>query len=201
MQNTLEQIRQLEQTSLFYTLSTIAQVLGSTIALSGVFVLFKLQEIHKRKILLADNFNRAINSITGLEPDILAKVMAKKSSIANMLLFDQTEGILEHMKNIFTIEGLEISKEQIPYFNANYFLEMFDYLCFLKDTILKFTKWSVLSGIITIYYSVTVIHYISSYRDDLYNYLVLFSIVGVGFSLISMVAVMYYSVKEIKIVG
>ena len=38
--------------ALYYTLSTTAQVLAGFIALSGVFVIFKLQELEKEMIYI-----------------------------------------------------------------------------------------------------------------------------------------------------
>jgi hypothetical protein len=51
-------------TSMYYTFSTIAQVLAAFIALSGVFLIFKFQEFKKMALAQAHNF---INQIERIE--------------------------------------------------------------------------------------------------------------------------------------
>jgi|GEM_PF-6519430 len=52
--------------SLYYTFSTIAQVLAGFIALSGVFVIFKIQELKKMQFLQVQYFYNYLNGVSGM---------------------------------------------------------------------------------------------------------------------------------------
>lgn len=51
------------ETSMYYTFSTRAQVLAAFISLSGVFVIFKLQEIRKMLLQHTHNFISQVDRI------------------------------------------------------------------------------------------------------------------------------------------
>lgn len=84
----------IDETTLYYTFSTISQTLGGTIALLGAFVLYKIQTIYTH---LDQEINEIIRLFEGKPSRIIEK-------IKHLILFKDYEKIVEALKKDLRIQ-------------------------------------------------------------------------------------------------
>lgn len=152
---------------MYYTFSTIAQVLAAFIALGGVFVLFKLQELNKVQLTQSQifyNFGVGIFISNGI-PEQLQKLMSILNTesvsdiISEMNCFLEEAKLTKH-KNISSLDkcynnllNLELIKKKLKQLTAKS-LYLGAFTIFFSLIILAFTTkircceyWILLSGI------------------------------------------------------
>lgn len=139
--------------SIYYTFSTIAQMLAGFIALSGVFVLFKLQELNKMQLIQAQYFYNYMSG-SGLTessfhgcPNIAVNLSTLRKAESTAGMIEEINFILsdEKVKNIYQYKSLQSWKTIIEK------VEKF------KNMIKTLTITSIILGIITIIYSLIIL--------------------------------------------
>ena len=138
--------------SLYYSLSTIAQVLAAFIALSSVFVIFKIQEINKTILSFSMKFHNVFCSL----PDVKlnSSAMELTNNLSDFRNLEATSEVFEEMKVLqnrseaFNNPQGELLKK--------IFLET-NKLYNTKKAIKTLTYISLLVGVITIGYSLIIL--------------------------------------------
>jgi hypothetical protein len=143
--------------SLYYTFSTIAQVLSGFIALSGVFVIFKTQELKKMQFLQVQYFYNYLNGVSGLFigsfhdcPTIAVKLKTLHKS-------ECIGGMKKEMEIILIDPNVQKSTE---YKSLLQMKMVFTAIDSVRLNILFWTKISVISGLMTIIFSLSVLPFV-----------------------------------------
>lgn len=142
------------ENSLYYTFSTIPQILSAFIALSGVFLIFKIQELKKTQFLQVQHFYNYLNGVKGMFigsfhdcPTIAVdlKVLHKSECLGGML--DQMDSILNDPNVKTAHEFQSLSKMR----NVFYKIDR------KRKQLINLAKISMISGIITIFISIAIL--------------------------------------------
>lgn len=175
--------------SIYYTFSTIAQVLSGFIALSGVFVLFKLQElkemqfIHVQFILKAMKEGYGSSSISSYPP------------IANNLhIFNETKttvGMIKEIDEIISKCELDSLKKMIEGWKP--FIEK---IVITKNKVRKLTIVSLILGVITIAYSLIILSFTHFFSKNCALTITYIGIVLALTTIVFMVSAILISLKE-----
>ncbi len=167
------------ETSMYYTFSTISQVLAAFIALSGVFLIFKIQEFKKMQIVHAKYFYDFIDIdsdndirdfvIRSLKRAIESEKLNEIFQIIDMILSDKNHPIIEpeKLKLCYLIKEIEDAKIRL----------------------LKLAKISMISGVATIIISLTtlsLVHWIKNY-SSISALLLIIALIGAFTSIIYMI--------------
>lgn len=141
-------------TSMYYTFSTIAQVLAAFIALSGVFVIFKIQELRKMQLQHVHNFINQVNRIPLLAKSSLYNCREVSINLVNLHRAECLDGMTNEMNKILDdpiVKGNIILKDiiRIP--------SIFNDLEVRRINIIRLAKISMLTGVPTILYSIIVL--------------------------------------------
>lgn len=142
---------------MYYTFSTIAQVLAAFISLSGVFVIFKLQEIRKMLLQHTHNFINQVDRIQTLGKSDLYNCKGISINLVNLHRGECIIGIIEEMKNHFAnraVQGDEIR------FDLGRIMNAFISLNRKRILIRLLALIAIISGVITILYSIIILHVI-----------------------------------------
>lgn len=179
--------------SLYYTFSTIAQVLAAFIALSGVFVIFKIKELKKMQFVQVKFFLNFMNAVSDL---IFSKFHDCPVIAVNLQTLYNSEciGGMEHeMNQILKDPKIQKSHE------LNSLKKMkcvIDKINMIRLRIIFLTKISMISGLLTIIFSLIVLKgvpYISNRISDVLYY---FGLFGFIVSISSMTWVIFVCLKE-----
>ena len=85
------------ENSLYYTFSTIAQVLAAFIALSGVFVIFKIQEFKRIMFLQVQYFYNYLNGVNGMFISSFHDCPSIATNLKTLHISESLGGMLEEM--------------------------------------------------------------------------------------------------------
>ncbi len=178
--------------SIYYTFSTIAQVLAGFIALGGVFVLFKLQEIKKIQLQQAKYFLDFIDKELIYNHTFKCPVIAVKLKM--LLNAESTDGMLGELY-LVTYNNELNNKNQLQnkliLLNENY-KKVNSY----KNRIKRFTIISIFIAILTIALSLTVLGFAHKITE---SYSLKFTIIGIILAFISILTMsvgIMFSIKE-----
>lgn len=144
--------------SMYYTLSTIAQVLAAFIALGGVFILFKLQELDRILLKQAGDLR---HHIINRPPIIIPSVDYSYLVIANAFLNDLiqckvTTGLLGQLRII------RVNPETIPLptsVTIFFIIKFMENIIHRKRIIKILTFCAIIISTITIIYSLIYLRY------------------------------------------
>ncbi len=173
-------------TSMYYTFSTIAQVLAAFLALSGVFVLFKLQELKKMQIGEANRYLTRIKYLISLKYNKISSINLETSisaeSIPN-IIYEMNSLINEkEFADYVHLPTLKINIQRVLIINEQ------------KDVLKKVTKISFYTGIVTIIYSIIILsctHLISSFLSIIF-------ITGIMLTITTIVLMLWVILKSFK---
>jgi len=191
-ENLSSTMTELEATSVFYTLSTVAQVLAAFIAISSVFVFYKVNEDRSEMKLLA------FASIGAL----------KNIELYNSLLEDYIYRLQKDYENgsingvIMTLDSMVekyIASSEIQ-IGSTAMLHR-DLMVLVQSKInrlLRLTKRSIILGIIAIFICITTLAFIPLIPFLVLKILMIFVIILAVISLLMMVWVIFYSITNTK---
>lgn len=145
---------ELAASSLFYTFSTIAQVLAGFIALSGVFVIFKIQEFKRLQKSNCEAFLFLLSLIEGLKFNSYFQCAGIATRLKNLLDIGITNGIITEMEEILANELVAKSKEKSKLLSIK---KMTSAINARKNLIISLTSVSAIVGSIVIVYSILVL--------------------------------------------
>jgi hypothetical protein len=181
------------ENSIYYTFSTIAQLLAAFISLSGVFLIFKVQEFKKMQFLQVQYFYNYLNGVKGLFigsfhdcPTIAVnlKTLHKSECLGGMDL--EMENILRDPNVIASPEKKSLIKMRMT----------FNYIDQKRRGLIILAKTSIIIGIITIIMSLMILPlapWINSHQSYI---LFILGIFGCGLSVIIMATGIFKSFEE-----
>lgn len=141
-------------TSMYYTFSTIAQVLAAFIALSGVFIIYKLPYIRNALVFQAEEFLKVTTQIKYGKSEQLVNKEVIEGFIRRLIESGDYKAIQEQMVNILHLDLSFNSAYKIQFVLLNDMKKQFFYINMERKIILLFSKISLLVAIITILYSI-----------------------------------------------
>lgn len=184
---------ELDLSSLFYTFSTIAQVLGSFIALSGVFVIFKLQELKKMQLFQIQLF---INKMSGIHKNLPDTSTLHCPAIAERLKIlwesQYIGGMQDEMEKILKDPFVNETTEKSSLVKLK---RRFDNINGKKNLIILYSKLSFFFGLLTIVFSLFVLANSKNILSAATCFFT-FGFIGTILTLITMGFVIYYSLEE-----
>jgi hypothetical protein len=151
------------ETSMYYTFSTIAQVLGALVALGGVFIIFRLQDLKTAAINIVQDFINQVNGVfEGIDGDktryynnvhycydILVKVVIlHRAHILKGMLNEMNIVIKNHPDIEDRISSLKAIRDLLEK-NLS-----------LKSSLILNASLSMIFGILTILFSIVILHWV-----------------------------------------
>ena len=185
------------ETSLYYTFSTIPQILAAFIALSGVFLIFKIQELKKMQFLQVQYFYNYLNGVRGM---IIGSFHDCPSIAVTLKTLHKSEclgGMLQEMDSILNDTNVKNAPE------LNSLKRMRNVFCNIdkiRSQLLFLARISIISGIITILFSVLILPFVPVITCDQSIFLYSIGFVGTFLSIITMTITIFISFKEKNLV-
>lgn len=178
---------ELEATSVFYLLSTIAQVLACFISISAVFVFYKVELLRKKVKIIAHN------SISGF------KTMFDYNSVLdNSIAILQKEYENDSIDTFMEELGIVMQKfwDQTNIFlHASNSLDSISRVHRSIITILKFTRISVFTAIIGVFMCLITLLLVPWLSYTVLFIIMIISFLVAAFSLLAMMWVIFYSLQ------
>ncbi len=176
------------ETSMYYTFSTIAQVLAAFIALSGLFVIFKIQSLWKAMLYQANifyritqDFNNGDMFITNILP-ILNEAI--ESNVSKEILSRMDEILKNGSEISGGISSLTLRRNIFSKINNN------------RSNILKLTKISLTIGVLTIFLSIFFLSITHNPNFNSHCWPFIIGLVGVVISVVLMVWAIFISLLD-----
>ena len=179
--------------SLYYTFSTISQVLGAFIALSGVFVIFKIQEIKKILFIQVQYFYNYLNGVTGLFVGSFHDCPTIAVTLKTLHKSECLGGMKSEMEKILADENV---KKGYEFDSLNRMKNIFDNVDSFRLKLLYWTKFSIITGLITIVFSITILTLTPWINFNTSILLYIIGLIGFLASVGSMVSVIFLSLME-----
>ncbi|MPM90218.1 hypothetical protein SDC9_137336 [bioreactor metagenome] len=179
--------------ALYYTLSTIAQVLAGFIALSGVFVIFKLQELKKMQFLQVQYFYNYLNSVSGLTIGSFHDCPTIAVTLKTLHKSECIGGMEEEMEKIINDPNVQKGYELRNLISMK---NIFSNINLVRLRILQKTKISVISGLFTILFSLVIIPIVPWIESCSSIYIYLIAFIGLTLSISTMAIVIFNCLKE-----
>ena len=179
--------------SLYYTFSTLSQVLGAFVALSGVFVIFKIQEIKKIQFIQVLHFYSYLNGVEGL---FIGSFHDCPTIAATLKTLHQSEclgGMKSEMEKILEDKNV---KNSFEFTNLNKMKTVFDNVDTVRVKLLDYTKFSLIIGLITILFSLTILTLTPWININTSKLLYLLGLIGFVACIGSMSYVIFLSLME-----
>lgn len=181
------------ENSLYYTFSTIPQILAAFIALSGVFLIFKIQEFKKMQFLQVQHFYAYLNGVKGMFigsfhdcPTIAVtlKTLHKSECLGGMLV--EMDSILGDSNVKKAPELKSLKRMRNTFYNIDK----------TRRLLLLFAKISIISGVFTIFLSVLILPFVPQINCNQSVILYIIGIFGTLLSIITMTITVFKSFKE-----
>lgn len=179
--------------SLYYTFSTIAQVLAGFIALSGVFVIFKVQELKKMQFLQVQYFYNYLNGVSGLFIGSFYDCPTIAVTLKTLHKSECIGGMEEEMEKILAEPNVQKSAEQKNLFRMK---TVFTNINSVRLNILYWTKISMISGLTTILFSLSILPFVPCISDCISTVLYSIAFFGLLISIGSMTKVIFTCLTE-----
>jgi hypothetical protein len=177
-------------TSIYYTFSTIAQVLAAFLALSGVFVLFKLQELKQMQLVQVQYF------LTELADKItfsLVKTCPEFALPLNTLYESETSaGMIEEMNFILSHEKVNNEPKFAKLPQRKMIVEKVEKY---RNLIIVLTYISISLGIITITFSLIILGFTHLISE---SYAIWIIIIGIVLSVLTILTMSYGIILSLK---
>ncbi len=137
------------QTSMYYTFSTIAQVIAGFIGLGSVFVLFKFQELKKAQLTSVGFFLDYTKDVLIYSATYQCSRVAVKLSI--LYKSEYIEGMLKEM-NLIILDNKVVDNKELKHLLTGV-KNNFEKLEYIKSLLKKLTRISIMLGVGTFLYS------------------------------------------------
>ena len=181
------------ENSLYYTFSTIPQVLAAFIALSGVFLIFKIHEYKKMQLLQVQYFYNYLNGVTGLTPGSFHGCPNIAATLKTLHKSECLGGMLAEMDTILNDMNVKKSSEEK---SLKRMRNTFKNIDKVRRQLLLLAKISIISGIFTIFISVLILPYIPKISCSQSIVLYVIGITGTLLSIMTMTITIFKSFKE-----
>lgn len=181
------------ENSLYYTFSSIAQVLAGFIALSGVFVIFKVQELKKMQFLQVQYFYNYLDGVTELVIGSFHNCPTIAVTLKTLHKSDCIGGMEEEMEKILANSNVQKSAEQT---SLNRMKTIFTNINSVRLNILFWTRISVIAGLITIMFSICILPFVPWICESISIVLYVIAFCGLIISIGSMTKVIFTCLTE-----
>lgn len=179
--------------SLFYTFSAISQVLAAFIALSGVFVIFKIQELKKTMFLQVQYFYNYLNGVNGMFISSFHDCPSIAIALKTLHKSECLGGMLEEMDKILNDEHVKIASELKSLTKMRNIFVSIDQD---RKHLLISTKISIISGTLTIFLSLIVLPLVPLINIKTSLLLYLIGLTGTFICILTMTITIFNSFKE-----
>jgi len=180
--------------SLYYTFSTIAQVLAGFIALSGVFVIFKIQELKRMQFIQVQYFYNFISGISGLINSSFHSCPTIAIHIKTLHDSECIGGMEQEMNSIINDPNVQKSHEIK---SLKKMKSIFERINSIRLRILFWTKISMTSGLLTIIFSIIVLTNVPNINTPQASFVIyMIGLMGFLFSILTMFLVILLCLKE-----
>lgn len=182
-------------TSIYYTFSTIAQVLSGFIALSGVFILFKIQDLRKIQLIQAQQFYNYMSG-SGLTESSFHGCPSIAANLKTLRLAESTSGMLDEIIYILNDDSV---KKIYQYKSLQNWKSIIEKIETAKTTIKVLTIISIILGVLTIIYSIIILSLTPMISKSSSLIIKNIGIIMAALSIIIMVCSIIMSFKETRI--
>jgi len=182
-------------TSIYYTFSTIAQVLAGFIALSGVFILFKIQDLRKIQLIQAQQFYCYMSG-SGLTESSFHRCPNIAVNLKTLRLAESTSGMLDEINNILNDDQVKKIHQYKSLLKWKTIIEKIESV---KNTVKVLTIISIILGVLTIIYSLIILSLTPMISKSFSTIIKSIGIYYAALSIIIMVCSILMSFKETKI--
>ena len=179
------------KTSVYYTLSTIPQVLAAFIALSSVFVIFKMQEFNKLLLFYLNYFWNKACEIPGAYPTSMHNLEQLQKS-------ESTSEIAEEMKKFLNIYSNTNAADTIE--SLKNIFSPTEKLHNNRSAIMCLTYISIGIGVLTIIYSIIILSVAHSISENNFITIIRFGIIGAIISILTMTSAIILCLKEVRVI-
>ena len=191
-------------TSIYYTFSTIAQVLAGFIALGGVFVLFKLQDTKKMQFVQINYFFSILDKLK-LRYSHFYECPSIAINLNILLKAETTSGMLNELNNILSnievTEKQETNKEEFRLLTE--YRNIFRGIEGIKNSLKRYTVISVVLSVATITASLFVLGCTHLFKaaaaEFLSPFIIVSGIISTIFSMRPMIFAILISILDISI--
>lgn len=183
--------------SIYYTFSTIAQVLAGFLALSGVFVLFKLQEFKKIQLIQVEYFLTALGKID-LKIDDFYGCPIIAIDLYTLKKSETTAGLIKELDTILIQDDIKKNPNLPKFREWNDIIKKVENrkLCLKHLTFI-----SIITGIPTIFYSLIILGFICSINDKFSSFVILIGILSAILTILFMTCGIIISLKDFDIIA
>jgi hypothetical protein len=182
--------------SIYYTFSTIAQVLAGFIALSGVFILFKIQDLRKIQLIRAQQFYNYMSG-SGLPESSFHGCPSIAADLKTLRLAESTSGMLEEINYILNDDNV---KKIHQYKSLQNWKSNIEKIESVRTTVKVLTIISIILGVLTIIYSLIVLSLAPMISNSDSMIIKNIGITTATLSMIIMVCSIIMSFKETRVV-
>jgi hypothetical protein len=178
------------KSSVYYTLSTIPQVLAAFIALSSVFVIFKMQEFNKLLLFYLNIFWNKACEIPGAYPTLMHNLEQLQKSESTSEITEEMENFLNNNSaaNPATIESLKNIFSPAKKLHNN------------RSAIMLLTYISIPIGVLTIIYSIIILSVAHSISENNFICIIRLGIIGAIISIVTMTLAIILCLKEGRVI-
>ncbi|NOU18786.1 MAG: hypothetical protein HOO91_14615 [Bacteroidales bacterium] len=181
--------------SLYYTFSTIAQVLSGFIALSGVFILFKIQDLCKMQLIQAQQFYNYMSG-SGLTESSFYGCPSIAADLKTLRLAESTAGMLDEIVYILNDEQV---KKIHQYKSLQRWKTIIEKIDILKNKIKILSITSIIIGVLTIIYSIIILSITHLINKSDFQIIIMVGISFAGLSILIMAYCIILSFIETRI--
>lgn len=192
----------IDETTLYYTFSTISQTLAGAIALLAAFVLYRIQLLNSEMdnvieatySFLNESFSDTIMELIRYEFNQM-KILKDYNGIIDYLNKDENENILKNQKISFDSDDkIHVHLEEDYSANKKKLEELWAF----KKKLIGWLKWTLVFTIITILYSVIILSKAPDICNDSRGIILGFGIFFFGVCLIVYGYLAFTSVVDLK---
>jgi hypothetical protein len=186
------------ENSLYYTFSTIPQILSAFIALSGVFLIFKIQEFKKMQFLQVQHFYAYLNGVSGM---IIGSFHDCPTIAVTLKTLHKSEclgGMLKEMDSILEDSNVKKAPELKSLTRMRNTFKNIDKV---RKQLLLLAKISIISGIFTIFLSVSILPFVSQISCNQSIILYVIGLLGTLLSIVTMTVTIFKSFREKNLIS
>lgn len=186
------------ENSLYYTFSTIPQILAAFIALSGIFLIFKIQEFKKMQFLQVQHFYAYLNGVSGMFIGSFHDCPTIAVTLKTLHKSECLGGMLEEMDSILADANVKKAQELKSLTRMR---NTFNNIDKTRRQLLFFAKTSIISGIFVIFLSILILPVVQHINCNQSIILYITGILGTLLSISTMTITVFKSFKEKNLIS
>lgn len=183
-------------TTMFYLFSTVSQVLSGFIALSGVFIIFKMQEIRKMLLVKGKHFLQNLEGLIAMPYWDYDEIVSYEK-LKDSLEMENTRYMIKHIEDIWDIVPKRNDGDE-NYVTLEPILQIIWLIQRRRNLILKLTLSSILIGVSSILFSLIAISIVPLKYSN-FNFSLILDIILASTSIILMTISIILSISEVDL--